>query len=315
MRVGADSYHDDITRCVETLRRGSKSFFAASLLLPPRVRGPTAAVYAFCRVADDAVDDSTPREAPAALERLRARLERVYRGVPDAHHVDRAFAAVVERFGIDRALPDALLEGFEWDVTARRYETLSDVLAYSARVASAVGAMMTVLMGPRSPAVLARACDLGAAMQLTNICRDVGEDARNGRVYLPAAWLREVGLDADALIQRPTHNAALGVVVERLLCEADGLYERADLGVPMLPRDCRPAIRAARLIYADIGRVVRSRHCDAVSSRAITSTARKLALAARASLTLLSRSRAPSLRDLPCLDETRFLVDAAARGA
>jgi phytoene synthase len=152
-------------------------------------------------------------------------------------------------------------------------------------------------------------------MQLTNICRDVGEDARNGRVYLPAAWLREVGLDADALIQRPTHNAALGVVVERLLCEADGLYERADLGVPMLPRDCRPAIRAARLIYADIGRVVRSRHCDAVSSRAITSTARKLALAARASLTLLSRSRAPSLRDLPCLDETRFLVDAAARGA
>ncbi len=98
-----------------------------------------------------------------------------------------------------RELPEALLEGFEWDLVGRRYETLEELQAYAARVAGSVGAMMAVLMGARSAAVLARACDLGVAMQLTNIARDVGEDARQGRLYLPLAWLREAGIDPERL--------------------------------------------------------------------------------------------------------------------
>ncbi len=207
---------DDLVRCREILREGSKSFHAASLLLPARVRAPASAVYAFCRVADDAVDAVSPREAPASLERLRGRLDRAYAGAPNDHPVDRAFADVVRRYDIPRAVPDALLEGFAWDVEGRRYETLSDVLAYSARVASAVGVMMTLLMGPRARGVHARACDLGAAMQLTNICRDVGEDARNGRVYLPTDWLVEEGIDPDAFVRDPRFTPALGRVVRRL---------------------------------------------------------------------------------------------------
>ena len=98
---------------------------------------------------------------------------------------------------IPRALPEALLEGFAWDAAGRRYETLDEVEHYAARVAGCVGAMMTLVMGRRDPAILARACDLGVAMQLTNICRDVGEDARAGRLYLPLAWLRDNGIDPD----------------------------------------------------------------------------------------------------------------------
>ncbi len=315
MRAAADRYERDLARCREILRGGSKSFDAASRMLPRRVRDPAAAVYAFCRVADDAVDLAEPGAARGAVDAMRERLDRAYAGRPGDHPVERALARVVERHALPRAAPDALLEGFAWDADGRQYEDLSGVLAYGARVASAVGVIMTWLMGPRAPGVLARASDLGAAMQLTNICRDVGEDARNGRVYLPLSWMREAGLEPDAWLRAPAHSPALAGVVERLLREADGLYARADLGVPMLPRDCRPAIRAARLVYADIGRVIRARGCDAVSARAVVGRGRKLRLLARASLAIFSASRAPGEGDPPPLDEARFLIEPSGQGA
>ena len=120
--------------------------------------------------------------------------------------VDPALAAVVQRFDMPRELLDALLDGFYWDTTARRYETLQDVQDYGARVAGTVGAMMAVIMGVRGEAGMARACDLGVAMQLTNIARDVGEDARNGRLYLPRQWLREAGVDVDAWMLAPVFD-------------------------------------------------------------------------------------------------------------
>ena len=95
------------------------------------------------------------------------------------------------------------------------------------RLSAAVGAMMCVLMGVRDANALARACDLGVAMQLTNIARDVGEDARNGRLYLPRQWLREAGIDADAWLRAPRFDAAIAGVVGRLLQEAEVLYRRA----------------------------------------------------------------------------------------
>ena len=170
------------------MRGGSKTFFAASLLLPARVRAPASALYAFCRLADDEIDlGSDPQRAMAGLHR---RLDHVYAGRPQPIDADHALAAVVHRFAIPRAMLDALLDGFVWDTQGRRYETLEDVHAYGARVAGAVGAMMALVMGTRDSAALARACELGVAMQLTNIARDVGEDARNGRLYLPRAWTR-----------------------------------------------------------------------------------------------------------------------------
>ena len=267
----------------QVLRAGSKSFHLASRRLPARVRLPTLALYAFCRHADDAVDDAQGEGAAhLAVDALRARVERVYTGRGLDAVVERAFARVVERFAIPRAIPEALIEGMEWDAAEHRYETADDLQAYGVRVAGTVGLMMTLIMGQRDAAVLARACDLGVAMQLTNIARDVGEDARRGRVYLPAQWLAEAGVDREAFLARPEATAAVREVVARLLREADVLYERADQGVAHLPRDCRVAIRSARLVYAAIGDAIRRAGFDSVSRRAVVPLRSKLWLVLQA---------------------------------
>ena len=297
----------DLRACHDILARGSKSFVAASRMLPARLHDRTAALYAFCRVADDAVDLGT--DVPAALVGLSRRLDRIYAGEPEPDPVDRAFCDLVYEVSIPRTIPAALLEGFAWDAERRRYATPDELQAYCARVASTVGAMMTLVFGERSPVLVARACDLGMAMQLTNICRDVGEDARAGRVYLPLAWLAEAGLDADALIAKPEPSPALAAVVKRTLALAETFYRRADGGLRLYPRDCRLGVKAARLIYAEIGRVIARNHYDSVSTRAYTSKARKLVLLARALPVLLWPGRAS---DLPPAPAAKFLVDAVA---
>jgi len=192
---------EDLAHCEQAIRHGSRSFHSASLLLPRRVRDPAMALYAFCRLADDAVD--LGQQKAEAVLRLHERLDLAYAGTPRDAPADRAFTAMIEATDMPRTLPEALLEGLAWDAMGRRYATLSELRAYSARVASAVGVMMCVLMGVRDANALARACDLGVAMQLTNIARDVGEDAREGRLYLPADWLAEAGIDGDALLAQP----------------------------------------------------------------------------------------------------------------
>lgn len=307
MQLSSPDRQSDLAECGELLRGGSRTFFAASLLLPRSMREPASALYAFCRLADDAVDLGA--NAGEALDGLRERLARVYEGRPMAIAADRALAEVVARFRIPAALPEALLEGFEWDATGRRYANLDALLDYAARVAGTVGAMMSVLMGGRAPAVVARACDLGVAMQLTNIARDVGEDARNGRLYLPRAWLREAGIDPDAWLAAPRFDAAIGRVIQRLLDAADELYRRSEIGIGALPRDCRPAINAARLVYAEIGRQIEQSGLDSVSQRAVVSRQRKLALIARATAAAFAPSGGKRASP-PALPAVQYLIDA-----
>jgi len=301
----------DLDACRVAIRHGSKSFHSASKLLPAHVRDPALALYAFCRLADDAVD--LVEEKSAAVLRLKDRLDAAYAGQPKDTAADRAFSAMVLDTAMPRALPDALIDGFAWDAMGRRYDTLEEVRAYSARVASAVGAMMTVLMGVRDADALARACDLGVAMQLTNIARDVGEDAREGRLYLPMTWMREAGLDPDAFLADPRPSRPLGQVIYRLLAEARRLYFRSEPGIAALPVNCRPAIFAARLIYAAIGDQIRANDFDSVTRRAHTGKVRKSALALRAVLETGVSAVMPRSAVLygAALPETAFLVDAA----
>ena len=308
MIAAADMHH-----CREAIRTGSLSFHAASRLLPARVRDPALALYAFCRLADDAVDDSDDK-APAVLG-LRDRLDLVYAGRPRNAPADRAFAAVVEDFDMPRALPDALLEGLAWDAFDRRYETLPDLLTYCARVASAVGAMMCVLMRVRDADALARACDLGLAMQLTNIARDVGEDARAGRLYLPLRWLEEAGVSPAAFLADPASTACLRQLTQRLLQEADALYVRSEAGIAALPFACRPGIYAARHVYAGIGGAVAQMGYDSISARARTTGWQKLGWLGLSVLRSAGSAVLPGSAVLhaPARPEVAFLVEAAAR--
>ncbi|MBN2907710.1 MAG: phytoene/squalene synthase family protein [Rhodobacteraceae bacterium] len=302
----------DLQHCEDAIRTGSYSFHAASRLLPGRVRDPALALYAFCRLADDSVDLTT--EKTAAVLNLGERLEMVYRGTPRNAPADRAFAAIVEEFDMPRTLPEALLEGMAWDAMERRHATLSDVYAYSARVAAAVGVMMCVLMRVRDPHALARACDLGVAMQLSNIARDVGEDAAAGRIYLPTEWFDQFGIDIDAFFADPQPTRPIRRMVKRLVADSNRLYFRSEPGVAELPLSCRSGIFAARYIYAGIGREVACAGYDSITRRAHTTMGQKMgwlvwASAQAAIASVMPRSAVLYAAPLP---EVAYLVDAAA---
>lgn len=297
----------DFAACGRIIRDGSKSFHAASLLLPRDVRAAAYALYAFCRVSDDAVDLGT--DPAGALLDLRRRLRQAYAGQPDRASVDRAFAWVVSAYSIPAALPEALLEGFEWDATGRSFETLSDVKSYAARVAAAVGVMMSLVMGVRSREALARACDLGMAMQLTNIARDIGEDARAGRCYLPLEWLREAGLSPGDLAGLAEADSPVRALTARMLDAARPLYRSGVSGIALLPEACRPAIRAAASIYAEIGAEIARGGHDSIARRAVVSKRRKIALAAGSFIPVRTEE---ADADLPPAPECAFLIEAVA---
>jgi phytoene synthase len=282
------------------LRGGSRSFYAASFLLPRQVRHHATALYAFCRLADDAIDLSADKHA--ALADFTARLDAAYAGTP--HPDDLAFAATLKTCAIPYALPAALLEGFAWDAENRRYARFEDLLDYAARVAGAVGVMMALIMGARDATTLARAADLGTAMQLTNIARDVGEDARADRIFLPLEWLTDAGVTNLTM-----PSAALSCVVQRLLSEADILYMRAAGGLRRLPLACRCGIAAARRFYAAIGADIAARAYDSVTARAHVPGTRKLWLA---TLALADTLRAFPQTDAPALPANQFLIQHAA---
>ena len=301
----------DIYGCYEAIRKGSHSFYAASKLLPKQVRDPAVVLYAFCRVADDNVDAENASQD--AIDLLRERLELAYLGTPKNEPIDRAFASLVDMCEMPRALPEALLEGLEWDCLNLRFETLSDLHSYSARVASAVGVMMCVIMNVRDKDVLARACDLGAAMQLTNIARDIGEDARNGRLYMPLKWMSEEGLNSIAFLKNPKASENTARIAKRLLMEAEHLYLRAEAGLSELPFSCRPGIFAARHIYEKIGKHIAAANYDSITKRAFTTKVEKvgflmLSFANTAAVSVMPRS---AIVHAEPLQEMKFLVDAA----
>jgi phytoene synthase len=293
------------------IQGGSKSFFMASHLLPKRVREAAYAIYAFCRLSDDAVDVEGGQIE--AVDRLRQRLDLIYAGAPSPNPVDRSLAAAAAEFALPRVLMDALLEGLEWDVTGCAYDTIEDLHAYCARVAGSVGGMIATLMGARSAGLAARACDLGVAMQLTNIARDVGDDARAGRLYLPRAWMVEAGIDPDVWLNAPEFGPQVGAVIQRVLRHADELYRRSDSGIAGLEPAFKPSIFAARHLYAEIGHQLERDGLDSISRRTTVSGARKVQLVAHAVVRSVSAAPVPGDLQAASLPQTRFLVDAVAQ--
>jgi phytoene synthase len=281
-RMSPNMDHSDLQACVAMMQSGSKTFFAASRLLPLRVRAHAIALYAFCRVADDLIDERPIEWAPEAVSQLKHRLDAIYRGEPGNAIEDQALSLVVQEVDLPRLWLDGLIEGFAWDAQGFVCETPSDLHDYAVRVAGTVGAMMCWIMGQRDAVTLSRACELGVAMQLTNIARDIGEDASKGRVYVPREWFKQEGVDVEAWLREPVFTPQVARLTERLLDHADTLYAQAQAGIASLPPDCRAAIHAANLIYAEIGHQLRREGLDSVNHRTVVSTSRKMVLLLKA---------------------------------
>ena len=296
----------DLETCENLMRDGSKSFFSAARILPAKIRDSAIALYAFCRMLDDMVDDLNAPEN--VIKQIEYRLDRIYAKNPVDIPADRALAIVVERFLIPRDILEALVEGFRWDRSGRQYQTIDDLCDYAARVASTVGAMMTLIMGVRDRNILERACELGLAMQLTNIARDVGEDARNQRLYLPRDWLVSEGIDPDDWLEKPIFNDAISRVIQRLISHADEMYERASYGIAGLPRNCRSAIAAASLIYSEISRQIERQGLDSISQRAVVSKKKKILLLLKALQSTIYNAK--SKKNLSKIPAVQFLIDA-----
>jgi phytoene synthase len=250
----------------DSIVKGSKSFRSASRLFDPAVREDAWLLYAWCRRCDDEIDgqDHGFGHEELSEKEQRRRLKSLYRQTRAAlagkTMDDQTFAAF-QRVALRHRLPERwpldLLDGFAMDVEHREYRTLDDVMAYCWHVAGVVGVMMARVMGVFDAQVLRRAQDLGLAFQLTNISRDVVEDAQNGRVYLPADWLIEAGLEpTPEAVADPKNREAVHAVTARLLAVAEPYYDSARVGLRGLPFRSSMAIAAARGVYREIGRKV-----------------------------------------------------------
>ena len=233
-------------------------------------------LYAFCREADDLIDEGS--DPQAALNELHGRLDRIYEGNPLYLSTDRVLTQIVHSYQLPRALLDALLEGFEWDASGRSYPDIDAVYDYSARVAGAVGVMMSVLMGVRDAPTLARAADLGTAMQLTNIARDVLEDAHMGRRYLPATWVDGLSSGDIAKAAQTQDEAKIILVkqaVEKTINLAETYYQSGFAGLSYLPLRPRIAIAIAAKAYRQIGIQLRAHDLNWHEGRTVTSITNK----------------------------------------
>ncbi len=268
------------------IEQGSKSFAAAAKLFDQQTREKAFMLYAWCRYCDDQIDGQdlgfgqqspAPDEQQRILARLTEQTEAAMAGQPTDDPVFAAFQRVFQISGMDRRYPLELLDGFSMDVERREYLTLEDTLLYCYHVAGVVGAMMATIMGVTDRPTLNRAIDLGIAFQLTNISRDVMEDAADGRIYLPRDWLLSAGAPVAAR-EFEGNEEAVFQVVKRLLDEADRYYDSAVHGIARLPFRCAWAIAAARRVYGAIGDQVRSQGADAWQTRAGTTTLQKLVM-------------------------------------
>ena len=286
--------HTDMSECRRLRSHGSKSFYIASNFLPRALRESASGLYAFCRIADDLVDlGDDPRQA---LISLHQRLDLIYDARPENHPIDRVLSQIVIDHKLPRGLLDALLEGFEWDTDGRDYRTLAEVCDYGARVAGAVGVMMAILMGVKDHATLARAADLGVAMQLTNIARDVLEDAQMGRRYLPACW---VDLPAATIAEaHTTSHQVVSDAIEKLLDLSEDYYRSALLGIQLLPFRARFAITIALRVYRQIGCRLRRRNLQWWRGRVYVNTAEKGLLSIRSLIDLRPKTVPAHRQDL-----------------
>ena len=285
--------------CKEVMRRGSLSFFLAARLLGREARDAISMLYAWCRFADDLIDSTAerlpPKERGAVVDELREKTTQAVTlndagldiGAPLGY---QAIGQLGRLYKLPAEYPLELTRGMQMDAEGVIYEDLPSLRLYCYRVAGVVGVMFSHIIGVSDSAALPHAADLGIAMQMTNIARDVLEDAAMGRIYLPRSWLREAGIPADPRLF-PTYKKELALVTQRLLAVAEDHYKSGEKGLKYLPLRAAAAVAAARYIYHGIGTLVLARGPYAWDSRAVVPF--------RTKLLLLGRGLSVIIRGLP----------------
>ncbi|HTJ26768.1 MAG TPA: squalene/phytoene synthase family protein [Candidatus Limnocylindria bacterium] len=269
--------------CHDIVRANAHSFYLSSLFLRPEKRHALWAVYAFCRTVDDIADRDAPeRERLDALDSLERRLLAASRGL-SSDPIFAAFADAAERFEIPLKPALDLLRGARIDVTVQRYETYEALEEYCYLVASTVALLVMPILGTTSRAAVAYGTALGRAMQMTNILRDVGEDARMGRIYLPAEDLARFGCTEEAL-HAGRLDAAFVALMRFQIARVRALYREAEPGIALLAPDARYTIRLALDLYRAILGRIEANGYDVFTRRAYVPASTKMVLALAAAL-------------------------------
>jgi phytoene synthase len=243
------------TYCTAVTKRSGSNFYYSFLFLPRPKRDAMYTVYAFCREVDSAVDDAPPGSDPSvALAQWRRELDSVYHGTPTLP-VAISLAEHVHRLDIPQAYFEDLITGVEMDLTIRRYRTFDDLYPYCYRVASVVGLICLKVFGTRSTLAADYAVNLGLAFQLTNILRDLGADADQGRIYLPQEDLTRFGYTEQDLCQRRFTQPFIELM--RFECDrARSFYRKAREAVESMPREDRRALTVAEIMRGVYGRIL-----------------------------------------------------------
>ncbi len=243
--------------CREKAAASGSSFYYSFLFLPPERRRAITALYAFCREVDDVVDEaSDPQLAAAKLAWWRTEVGKLFAGKPQ-HPVTKALAPHIEGFSISQEKLNEIMDGMEMDLTQTRYLDWAGLERYCHRVAGVVGLLAAGIFGYRDPRTLEYARNLGIAFQLTNIIRDVGEDARKNRIYLPMDDLKKFGVPAaDILNARETED--FGKLLAFEVSRAKQFYEKAFQSLPPVDRRAqRPGLIMAAIYRALLDEIER----------------------------------------------------------
>jgi phytoene synthase len=273
-----------LEQCRWMIRKGSKSFSLAARVFDPDTRDAAFFLYGWCRYCDDQVDEAGKAANRDELDwRIQALKEKTMSAFSLDAQQEPVFVAlqyIVHRYAIPSHYALELIEGMAMDVRGTRYTTLQELLLYCYRVAGTVGLMMSHVMGLRAEIALRHAADLGIAMQLTNIARDITEDAAMGRIYLPIGWLEEAKMAAHE-IAAPNNREKLAMLTRRLLREADHYYQSGDAGLWYLSFRSACAVSAARHVYSGIGNLLLRKGPRAWDQRTYVAGSRKILMVAR----------------------------------
>lgn len=288
--LSSEDLREAYAHCRAITRHHAKTFYLSTRFLPNEKQRSIFAIYALCRYIDDIVDetfdvnhkkDINPDDVRRVINDLCERLDRAYETGSAESPILIAFADTLRSYHIPKHLPLELIEGVCMDLHQNRFQTFDEIYTYSYKVASVVGLMTSEVFGYSNNEALAHAIDLGIAMQLTNILRDIAEDLDRNRIYIPLEDLERFGISEQDMFNKVKDQRFYDLMHFQIQ-RAKSYYQSADKGIPMLNADSRLPVYLARMNYSRILDRIEEDVFKVFDQRAYLSTSEKLAIIPKA---------------------------------